>query len=384
MDGVLNFPAFQIPGKSMTKPLFVLLLLFSITGQVFAYTADDYYHSGIVLYKQKQYDKSVEYFRYAIQLDPNHWQSYQAMGQAYYMMGDTQTALAMFGESLRIHPGNNPLKHFVAYLQAKNSPPTNPTPSISGSILAAPGQKGVSQAVKIPNTPPDISSILENNKIFARVGGGYYSGFFGDLNSWQPGDTTGKQTNALGYNFKTEIGYSFDPFLAIGISLETVTGGQVQRTDTGAVTVQTISPQLFSASVVAYNFWPDNQGRWFVEIGAGYYATTVTYVQWGVTRFYSNSASLSGSTFGSSCYAGREFLLFGVMGLNLEGGFHFATINSVTGASSGGTGTQTLVIDQLGQLFLEPVNSLGTNGIRPANIDFSGFSFGASLEFDFQ
>jgi hypothetical protein len=367
----------------MIRKLSFLSGLFIVAAPVFALTADDYYHSGVLLYQQKRYEQSVKYFQSALQLDPKHWQSYQAMGQAFYMMGDIPTALAMFNESLRIHPANGSLRRFVVYLQAKNAP-EGPTPTIPRSALVPAGSP--TPAPRFPAIPPDISSVLENNKIFARVGGGYYTGFFGDLNSWQPGDSTGKQTNAPGYEFKMEVGYSMDPFTAIGISLESVTGGQVQRTDPASmgVTIQTISPQLFSASVMAYNSWPDHQGRWFVEVGAGFYAATVNYSQAGVIKYDSDAASLTGTTLGSSFYAGREILLLGVMALNVEGGFHFAKFNEVTGPDTNGNLNQALAIDQLGDLGLSSSNTLTASDLRAASIDFSGFSVGASLEFDFQ
>jgi hypothetical protein len=353
--------------------------LFALSASAAFAAADDYYHSGIVLYQQRQYEKSIAYFQQAVALDSNHWQSYQAMGQAYYMMGDKATAIAMLSESLRIHPGNPAVRRFMEVLNVQINIAKSLSPN--GSKAAEP--------TSVPMPPPDVNPTLDNSHVFARFYGGYYHSFLDDLNSWQLNGVGGdQQTQRLGLGFRTEVAYSFDAFNAIGISLETGNAGLIHRNAPGDSPpyTQTLNPSLFSASVVCYQFWPDYTGRWYVQIGVGYYSANLAYTQGPLqgSNVSSLGASLGGDTLGASCSLGREIMLTGIVGLNLSASFRYANITQVTGGYSGGSGTQTLAIDSVGELGLWDVKTLGQSGYNAARIDMTGFDLGASLEFDFQ
>jgi len=95
--------------KRVGQWIFILLFF---TSALWAATSADYYAAGIQLYQQKQYAKSIQYFRAAIQLDPQNWKAYQVMGQAYYQLGDKTDAVQMMDQSLQINPGNQPLRQF--------------------------------------------------------------------------------------------------------------------------------------------------------------------------------------------------------------------------------------------------------------------------------
>lgn len=98
-----------------------LIILLFLTGTLWAATSGDYYTAGIQLYQQRQYAKSIQYFRAATQLDPQNWKAYQVMGQAYYQLGDRTDAVQMMDLSLRINPSNQPLRQFRNNLAATTS-----------------------------------------------------------------------------------------------------------------------------------------------------------------------------------------------------------------------------------------------------------------------
>jgi tetratricopeptide (TPR) repeat protein len=95
--------------KRVGQSIFILLFL---TGPLWAATSGDYYAASIRLYQQRQYAKSIQYFRAATQLDPQNWKAYQVMGHAYYQMGDRTDAIQMMNLSLQINPSNQPLRQF--------------------------------------------------------------------------------------------------------------------------------------------------------------------------------------------------------------------------------------------------------------------------------
>jgi len=80
----------------MRKPfagLFLGLVLLA-PAALFAATpeAQDYEDIGMAAYQKGLYAKSVEYFQKAVQADPNDWQAYQEMGDAYVKMNDPRDA----------------------------------------------------------------------------------------------------------------------------------------------------------------------------------------------------------------------------------------------------------------------------------------------------
>ena len=367
--------------------LFLIFLCGSITAGAIASTAEDYYRAGLGFYIQKQYEKAIPYFREAIHQDPNDWRSYQAMGQAFYLSGDIKTALAMFDESLRIHPNNAQLQRFTDQLRLYSS---NLKRSLKPAKGQAPATVLTSPGSKITAELPQINAMLENNRVFARVIAGPYLGFFDDLTSGQGvvnGLLSTSQTHEVGSFIRSEVAYSWDTANAIGLSFELIDGGKFQWVCPNAT--QTLSPQLFSVSVIDNNFWPDPDGRWFAQLGFGLYFANVAYSIQPAAGYYfpGEAGSMSGSTLGASCSAGRQFVLFGTLALDLTAGFRFAEISQVTGTydvGDGTTSTVTLANDAERNVFLADESLVKDSSYRAAAVDFSSFDLGIGLELDFQ
>jgi|GEM_PF-570344 len=83
---------FESPAPSETDP------------QSAAQEAQRYFTAGVTYYNAGQMELSLQYFEYALSLDPNLWQSYQYLGNAFYQLGRTAEALQQFERLLTFNP----------------------------------------------------------------------------------------------------------------------------------------------------------------------------------------------------------------------------------------------------------------------------------------
>jgi tetratricopeptide (TPR) repeat protein len=66
--------------------------------------AQSYFTAGVSYYDAGQMEQSVQYFEYALNLDPNLWQVHQYLGNAFYQLGRTAEALQQFERLLTFNP----------------------------------------------------------------------------------------------------------------------------------------------------------------------------------------------------------------------------------------------------------------------------------------
>ncbi len=71
------------------------------------------YEEALSLYESKQYDAAWAKTYAALKADPDHWQSWQLIGNCQYAKGDRQGALASYRRSLAINPDNPGLKAWI-------------------------------------------------------------------------------------------------------------------------------------------------------------------------------------------------------------------------------------------------------------------------------
>jgi|GEM_PF-3488445 tetratricopeptide (TPR) repeat protein len=123
----------------LNRFLTVVLLLGSMlclsTQTLSAATADEYYRAGLSLFQQKQFKQSADYLKAAVQLEPSHWQAYQALGNSQYQSGQVPEAIASYEKALLLNPNNPPLRNFLETLKSQqnlvtqNPLGTNATPT---------------------------------------------------------------------------------------------------------------------------------------------------------------------------------------------------------------------------------------------------------------
>ena len=75
------------------------------------------------LYDQKQYDKAIEWYQRALQLDPKNVNAHTDLGTAYFYTGRPQDALHEYDKSLEINPQHEPtlLNSIVVNLQGTHN-----------------------------------------------------------------------------------------------------------------------------------------------------------------------------------------------------------------------------------------------------------------------
>jgi tetratricopeptide (TPR) repeat protein len=76
---------------------FVLLLSFlAISLSCSKKTADDHFRVGTRFFADGDYDKAIQEFKKAIEIDPNHLNSHLNLGEAYYQKGMYEQAKAEY------------------------------------------------------------------------------------------------------------------------------------------------------------------------------------------------------------------------------------------------------------------------------------------------
>ncbi len=122
----------------MEKRVFFLISLFLICGfqSLFAApTADQYLDAGDKLFQEKDFNKSLLYYKAAVQTDPQNWKAYQAQGNCELNMGQRENAINDFQKSLNINPNNPALQDLMNKLSQ-----TGPAPVFIPSSLPQAGK----------------------------------------------------------------------------------------------------------------------------------------------------------------------------------------------------------------------------------------------------
>jgi len=96
------------------RRILLVLALVLIPLTAIATTSEEYYAAGLSLFKQKDYEKALEYFRAAIQQKSDYWEAYHSMGVAYLYLGNRTEALVAMNKSLELHPNNPDLRKSIA------------------------------------------------------------------------------------------------------------------------------------------------------------------------------------------------------------------------------------------------------------------------------
>jgi hypothetical protein len=144
----------------MVKNIGFILSLFLISsaavwGQA---TSDVYYQWGNKLYGQGNYDMSIKYYKAAIQVDPQNWKAYQALGSCEYRLGQKDEAIRDYNQSLAINPNNPGLQDFVNQISGPAVPSAPAMASTTNNQISHPLVYGDSRLPKQGSISWEIGS----------------------------------------------------------------------------------------------------------------------------------------------------------------------------------------------------------------------------------
>lgn len=106
----------------MKKLLISLLIALTFAAPVTAEPANDaklQYNEGVNLYKLGEYDRSMEAFKKAIELDPNYIDAYYNLGTILEYLGQDNAALTVFKQIIVRKPDDYESVYKAASLSAK-------------------------------------------------------------------------------------------------------------------------------------------------------------------------------------------------------------------------------------------------------------------------
>jgi tetratricopeptide (TPR) repeat protein len=386
--------------------------------------AQDYEDQAMALFNRGLFEKSIQYFNLAVQADPEDWQAWEKMGDAYAKLDKTQEALTYYSKSLQINPGNPALRSTVDSLKettvppaSQPKPPDNPAPKTDNASSwdenPPPAGKGkdVSQPAPAKRAPrtytsADLpgSSPMNNARIWTKFEVGYNYSVLADLVNGAkgvnqdvvanpPATGSGSMGND-GLGLGAEVGFLINPNNGLAIGLRYIQAGDYLLNENlnnggsytdGAVTYTfpsdyedlRLHPYATSLTLDYYLFLPDSTGRFFLSAGAGYYFGVVqveqslsnyvtTFMKYGVDTGIEDTVSgdLTSGAFGFQLGIGREFLVSRNVGITLYARGRYAKITNFRGEltdSYGYVGTFGLAKDDV-NFGIVDVNNTGNIG----------------------
>jgi Flp pilus assembly protein TadD len=73
-------------------------------------TKEEFYDQGMTEFSMAEFEKAIEAYRNAVELDPNYFDAWHALGMAYLRAGKIQDAIAAGKRAVEISP-NDRLAH---------------------------------------------------------------------------------------------------------------------------------------------------------------------------------------------------------------------------------------------------------------------------------
>jgi hypothetical protein len=412
----------------MRNQAFVLLGAFLLLSPaaLLAQTAQDYQDMGNAVFQKGLYSKAADYYKQAVQANPNDWQSYEDLGNAYMKMNDNSDALAAYQKSLQINSNNSTLQTLVDNLQSSGTTPSQAQDQSNYNNLSqdhpatapAPsngGQWDESQPTTVivqrrhPWRRPvvvdykDGLAPMNHARGWLDVDLGYNWSNQQDLsnsavsfNNSIVAPATGIATSDhSGLEAGVELGFLLNPYngFAIGIrgvqtndynsNLNLNNGGDFERIN--------IQPYIVPLTFDYYLFLPDHDGRFFLTAGVGYYfavANVDDNFSYDISEGQPDTDEIAGNMYGGNVGfqlgVGREFEIGPRMGLRLFARGRYSKITNINGNFTDADGNYDnygLVVFPNGTVGADSTSHIGDNGEKYATLDYTGFEFGVGLTF---
>ena len=413
----------------------------ALTGKAFAETAQEYDDAGMALFRAGLYDKSLQYFSSAVQTDPQDWQGYQDMGDAYMKLDNKQSALQSYQQALQINPNIPGLQTTVNNLSGQVSADSNtdngdqqpqastPPPPNNNGYSNQPG----SSVVVVQHRPwrrarvvrtykfNDNLALIDHAPIWSKLQLGYTYAQLGDLTSGAaninngtyvnadpnlpptsngaplPGYTGSASASNSGLHVGGEVGFLFNPYMGIGLGFKYLqmadyNANVVYNNTAGDYENATFTPELAPITLDYYLFLPDSGGRFYIKGGVGYYFSAVHVDEtYSTANFYNqdtNSENWDGDLYsgnvGFQLGVGREFAISDQLGIELYAEGRFVQISNYKGTLYDQNGNSSYVGLTSGTSngtvdFDNPAFINAANGERYANLNFTGVDVGFSI-----
>jgi hypothetical protein len=355
------------------KVLMMFLFAVFLCPPLFAVTADEYYQAGLSLYTQQNYTQAVPYLKAAVQLNPGHWQAYQLMGYCYYQSQDNINALDSFDKSVAINPENLELKTFADNLRMR-----------TGIMPSAPAAAPAAAAITRTPTPKEARAFEKNKWIQLRAGG-IVAGL-GDLKTsadtfpdvWNEGVTSEAKADGMGFLVGVEGGYALDRENSLGLSIDGGFFGGYTATATDGFDEykESYVPTMVGVGFNYYHYFLMGTSRIQLGGGPGFYLTMLKVSETFNGENWANG-NMSGLGFGGTLNLGWEMAVSEMISINVNlRGRYASTSNIKADAQSTTTGEDMgeigFVMYPGGHAGIAPVSAIGADGIRWANVDYTG------------
>ena len=393
---------------------------------------EGYENLGNAYFKINDNADALSAYQKSLQLNPNN-STLENIVQS--MQGNTAPAPA--NNSVEANPpSNSPANTQPAVSQPPMgaAPPTAPGGNVESEQPIDNGQTNQSQGYAPPSQPGttvvvrhrhrwntyqepvynDNLAAIDHAKFWAKFEAGYSYATQGDLmnsasviNSenangtlaqYQLGLTNGNATMSTNaYNLGAEIGFLINPYMGIGIGVRYIQSTNYTFSGINSAPASigvnsndfenaTFSPYVVPITLDYYIFLPDHDGRFFVSLGAGYYAGDVNVSESYNFDNYEGSTGNVGTPFGDltagtvgfQVSIGREFALTRQFGLDIFARARYAKITNFQGVLSDGN-TWELEKFSDGSVDIGSPSNIGQNGTTAATIDFTGFDAGIAL-----
>jgi hypothetical protein len=338
---------------------FILSLFFISSAAVWGQaTSDVYYQWGNKLYAQGSYDTSIKYYKAAVQVDPQNWKAYQALGSCEYHLGQKDQAIQDFNQSLALNPNNPPLQNFVNQISGGSAVPQAPAmASTTNNQISRPQVYGDSRLPKQGSISWEIESA---------------GSFLSDqdlINDFAPTTVT-FASEPLGEEFDLGADYTLSPNIQLGLQVqflnkdpESISGTSTGYYEGYPYTISVIDTYTESCAGLAaegkYLLPLSDQFRLIFEGQVGFYTLIGTTAVYEETDEPTITANLSSSALGGLIGMEVEWVMnHGGWAIDLGLGYRALTFGSITYTASSSsystsTSPQTLQNAQGGNFTLD-------------------------------
>jgi tetratricopeptide (TPR) repeat protein len=409
--------------KNQNAISLIALFLFLSPVALLAQTAQDYQDLGNAVYQKGLYAKAVDYYKQAVQANPNDWQSYEDMGDAYMKMNDNSDALTAYQKSLQINSNNSAVQAQVNSLQSSGTTPAQaqgnsnaePPPANGGQWEESQPTTVVVERRRHPWRRPEVMIDYKDGLAPMNHARGWLDvdlaynwsnqadlftsqTNFNNYVSQNPPATGIATADHGGIEGGVEAGFLINPYNGIAIGVRGIQSNPYQSNLTlnngGDGETINIQPYVVPLTLDYYLFLPDHDGRFFLTAGIGYYFA-VAYVDdnysYAISKPSVGTDEITGNMYGGNVGfqlgIGREFEIGPRMGLRLFARGRYCKITNLNGNfvdANGNYDNYGLVVSPTGSpngtVGAESTSQIGGNE-KYATLDYTGFEFGVGLTF---